>query len=445
MNNNFEKFGICFEIIKSLNDLGLIIPTKIQEKVIPHIIRRKNVLIKAPTGTGKTAAFIIPLLQLNKDIPKSGNPFILVMVPTRELAIQISDNFKKISKNLHFSITCFVGGVSEKNQIKKINKGLDIVVSTPGRLCDFIRNKIINLSNIKYFVLDEVDLILDMGFIKDISFIYNSLNKKNLQTIFLSATVPIEIKNLASKMLKNYVEENIDTQLNQNPLVKQTVFFVHKNNKKNLLLQMINKNFEKTFIVFSNYKKRTDELFKFLNLNKIKCCCLHGDKNQFSRQKALNDFKNNLVNVLIATDVAARGIDIDKVNYVVNYDIPDSLDIYIHRMGRTGRANNIGECFNICEEKDLPHIKEILKHQTNRVEVFLNENKEYENIIFHNFFDKKWLIQKDSRISKNNSLIFKQKKQKFKRLQDKGIVLSKEFANETRNWKEIKKYKKRKN
>lgn len=445
MNNNFEKFGICFEIIKSLNDLGLIIPTKIQEKVIPHIIRRKNVLIKAPTGTGKTAAFIIPLLQLNKDIPKSGNPFILVMVPTRELAIQISDNFKKISKNLHFNITCFVGGVSEKNQIKRINKGLDIVVSTPGRLCDFIRNKIINLSNIKYFVLDEVDLILDMGFIKDISFIYNFLNKKNLQTIFLSATVPIEIKNLASKMLKNYVEENIDTQLNQNPLVKQTVFFVHKNNKKNLLLQMINKNFEKTFIVFSNYKKRTDELFKFLNLNKIKCCCLHGDKNQFSRQKALNDFKNNLVNVLIATDVAARGIDIDKVNYVVNYDIPDSLDIYIHRMGRTGRANNIGECFNICEEKDLPHIKEILKHQTNRVEVFLNENKEYENIIFHNFFDKKWLIQKDSRISKNNSLIFKQKKQKFKRLQDKGIVLSEEFANETRNWKEIKKYKKRKN
>lgn len=445
MNNNFEKFGICSEILKSLNFLNLIIPTPIQEKVIPHILKGKNVLIKAPTGTGKTASFVIPLLEMNKDNKKIGKPFILVISPTRELTIQISDNFKNISKYLRFQIASFVGGISEKNQIQKINKGLDVVVSTPGRLCDFIRNKKIDLSNVSHFVLDEVDLILDMGFIKDINFIYENLNKKNLQTIFLSATIPNSIEILASKMLKKYVKEEVNIETKQKPLVKQTVFFVNKNNKKNLLLQMINKYPNDTFIIFTNYKKRADEISKFLYANQIKCKSFHGDKNQFLRQKSINDFKSKVIKILVATDVAARGIHVDNVNFVINFDIPTNSDVYIHRMGRTGRANNLGECFSICEQRDLPFMQEILKHQKNKIKVFLNENNDYKNIVFHNFFDKKWLIEKDNRISKKNSqAINKNKKYTYKVNQQKGIILSEHFADETRKWKENFKHKSKK-
>lgn len=433
MKNNFEKFGLCPEILKSLNYLNLTIPTPIQEKVIPHILKGKNILVKAPTGTGKTASFVIPLLEINKEKKKSNNPFILVISPTRELTIQISDNFKNISKNLNFKIASFLGGVNEKIQLEKIKKGLDIVVSTPGRLCDFIKNKKIDLSHVSHFVLDEVDLILDMGFIQDINFIYNSLNKKNLQTIFLSATIPFEIEKLASKMLKQYVKEEVKVESQNKVLINQTVFFVNKNNKKNLLLQIIKKFPNDTFIIFSNYKKRTDEISKFLHMNKIKSKSIHGDKNQYLRQKSINDFKNKFVNVLVATDVAARGIHIDNVNFVINYDIPNNPDVYIHRMGRTGRANNYGECFSICEYDDFDFMKVILNKQKDKIKIF-SDSSEYENITFYKSFDKKWIVEKDDRISKKN--LSKTKKNNNYTKRNQKIILSEEFANENRNWKE---------
>lgn len=446
--NNFKKFGICSDIVRSLNYLNLKTPTPIQDKVIPHILKGKNVLVKAPTGTGKTASFVIPLLELNKDIKRINKPFILVISPTRELTIQISDNFKKISKNLNFKVASFVGGVNESPQLRQIKQGVDIVVATPGRLCDFIRNKRIDLSYVSHFVLDEVDLILDMGFIKDINFIYNSLNK-NIQTIFLSATIPFEIEKLASKMLGKYIREEVKSEKENKPLINQTVFYINKNNKRDLLLQMIKRSPNSTFIIFSNYKKRADEISNFLYSQKIRSKVLHGDKDQRIRQKAINDFKNKTINVLIATDVAARGIHIDNVNYVINYDIPNNADVYTHRMGRTGRANQYGECYNICEYDDFPFMQEIIKKQKEEIKVFLNEEKWFsQNIIFHDSFNKKWLIEKDNRVSKRNEFKpttnRKNKNKKTFKPKQTSIVLSQDFANEKGNWKEQPKKKNKK-
>ncbi len=361
---SFEKLNLIKPIQKALRNKGYEIATQIQELAIPVILERKDVLGCAQTGTGKTAAFAIPILQIlnAENVSQKSKRKIrsLIVTPTRELAVQISESFNAYGKYTNLKNTVVFGGVSQRAQTDKLRRGVDILVATPGRLLDLMNQKFINLNDIKLFVLDEADRMLDMGFINDIKKIIDRLPEKR-QSLFFSATMPPEIINLANSILTNPVKIEVSPEIKTVEAIKQSVYFVSKADKKNLLIHLLqNENIESA-LVFSRTKHGADHLTRILNSVNIQADSIHGNKSQQNRQRALNNFKSKRTKVLVATDIAARGIDIQKLSHVINFDIPEYAEDYIHRIGRTGRAGLNGIALSFCDAQEKYYLKSINK------------------------------------------------------------------------------------
>ncbi len=370
---SFVQLGLIEELLKSVADQGYTTPTPIQEKAIPLILEGKDVLAGAQTGTGKTASFTLPLLQrLFQNYDPHQKPRRvrgLILVPTRELAQQVYESVIAYSQYLPFHIESIVGGASIGIQTRQLRRGCDIVVATPGRLIDHVTQRNINLSNIEVLVLDEADRMLDMGFLPDIKQVMALIPKKR-QSLLFSATVPNAIKALAAQLLNNPVEVEVAKQNATADNVSERVYGIDREYKRALLSYLIGSNNWKQVLVFVRTKHGADRLEKQLIEDGIRTAALHGDKTQGARNKALEYFKNGKVSVLVATDIAARGLDIDDLPHVINFDLPQVPEDYIHRIGRTGRAGASGEALSlVCPEEAwaLSEIEKLLKRQIPRV------------------------------------------------------------------------------
>ena len=359
---SFENLNLIKPLQTALANEGYTIPTPIQQKAIPVVLERKDLLGSAQTGTGKTAAFAVPILQILHQEKETGKQKrtikALVITPTRELAVQVGESFSVYGKHTGLKNTVVYGGVSQFPQTDKLRQGVDILVATPGRLLDLINQKYINLSHIKILVLDEADRMLDMGFIHDIKKIIAMMPEKR-QSLFFSATMPPEIVKLANTILTDPVKIEIATKTKTVEVVKQAVYFVSKPDKKNLLIHILKNENIPSALVFTKTKKGAEKVSKFLNDAKINSDAIHGNKSQGARQRALNNFKSQRTRVLVATDIAARGIDIEKLSHVFNFDIPDFSEIYIHRIGRTGRAGLGGTALSFCDSEERYYLREI--------------------------------------------------------------------------------------
>jgi ATP-dependent RNA helicase RhlE len=360
----FEDLEIIEPIIKTLKEEKYIEPTSIQEKAIPLILRGHDVLGSAQTGTGKTAAFAIPILQhLFLDTEKNNSPgkiHALIITPTRELAIQIGESFTTYGKYTGIKNTVVFGGVTQNAQTAALRRGVDVLVATPGRLLDLMDQGFIRLKDIKYFVLDEADRMLDMGFIHDIRKIITKLPEKR-QSLFFSATMPKNIVELSRKILVNPKKVEVSPVSSTAETIKQYLYYTNKSSKKDLLSYILEDQSIDQVLLFSRTKHGADKIARNLKKEKIKTAAIHGDKAQNQRQKALTQFKAGEIRVLVATDIAARGIDIDKLKYVINYDIPNIAETYVHRIGRSGRAGEEGTAISICEPEENDFIKDIEK------------------------------------------------------------------------------------
>ena len=359
----FDDLKLHPFLLKAVKDEGYINPTKIQEKAIPHILNKKDILGSAQTGTGKTAAFALPILHLmivDKNEPSFKRINVLVVTPTRELAIQIGENFTTYSKYTDINNTVIFGGVKQIKQTDKLKKGIDILIATPGRLLDLMSQGYISLKDISYFVLDEADRMLDMGFINDIKKIIDKLPRQR-QSLFFSATMPNNILKLSNSIL-NYPEKVSVHQTSATAdTVDQLIYYTNKSDKRALLTDILKNKVLSQVLIFSRTKHGADRLVKNLKKKKIAAVAIHGDKSQPQRQRALKSFKNKEVRVLVATDIAARGIDIDKLNFVINFDIPNEPETYVHRIGRCGRAGEKGQSISICEPEENIYAKDIEK------------------------------------------------------------------------------------
>lgn len=360
----FEDLKIIEPIIKALKEENYSVPTSIQEKAIPLIINRKDVLGSAQTGTGKTAAFAVPILQHlfldRKQNSSSRKIKSLVITPTRELAIQIGESFSVYGKYTGIKNTVIFGGVKQGKQTNALSRGVDILVATPGRLLDLMNQGFVRLKDVEYFVLDEADRMLDMGFIHDIRKIIAELPRKR-QSLFFSATMPNNIVELSRKILNNPIKVDVSPISSTAETINQYLYYTNKSSKKNLLLHILKDKKIDQVLLFSRTKHGADKIAKNLQKQKIETAAIHGDKSQNQRQKALKEFKNGEIRVLVATDIAARGIDIDKLKYVINYDIPNIAETYVHRIGRSGRAGDEGNSISICEPEENAYIKDIEK------------------------------------------------------------------------------------
>lgn len=368
----FKQLEIIDPILKALSDLKYATPTTIQSKAIPLILAGKDVLGSAQTGTGKTAAFAIPILQhlyLEKQLQNKAKTIkALVVTPTRELAIQIADSFTDYGKYTGLKNTVVFGGVNQNGQTQELKKGIDILVATPGRLLDLIDQKYIDLRNITHFVLDEADRMLDMGFIHDIRKIIALLPEKR-QSLFFSATMPQNIVDLSRRILKNPSKVEVSPVSSTAETIKQFVYYTNRLSKNDLLHYIITKRKINQVLVFARTKHGADRIDRFLKKKKINSAAIHGEKAQNQRQKALSQFKTGEVAVLVATDIAARGIDIDKLHFVINFDIPNVAETYVHRIGRSGRAGENGMAFSICEPEENTFIKDIEKLINQKINV----------------------------------------------------------------------------
>ncbi|MGM0497116.1 MAG: DEAD/DEAH box helicase [Bacteroidota bacterium] len=360
----FKELEIIEPILKALKDENYTKPTTIQERTIPLILNRKDVMGNAQTGTGKTAAFAIPILQhLHKDNRKNNNfrkTKALIITPTRELAIQIGESFSTYGKYTGIKNTVIFGGVNQGKQTEALRKGVDILVATPGRLLDLMNQGFIKLNDIEYFVLDEADRMLDMGFIHDIKKIIAELPAKR-QSLFFSATLPKNIVELSKKILKNPIKVEISPVSPAAETVDQYIYYTNKSKKKDLLLHILQDQNIDQALLFSRTKHGADRIARNLKNKNIKTAAIHGDKAQNQRQKSLKQFKDGTIRVLVATDIAARGIDIDSLKYVINYDLPNVAETYIHRIGRSGRAGEKGNAISICEPEENAYLKDIEK------------------------------------------------------------------------------------
>ncbi|MTG99472.1 MULTISPECIES: DEAD/DEAH box helicase [Myroides] len=360
---NFKDLNIITPILDAIEQVGYTAPTPIQKQAIPIVLDRKDIIGCAQTGTGKTASFAIPILQIlhNNEHANKGIK-ALILTPTRELAIQISDNFKLYGQNLSLKHTTIFGGVSAEKQINQVRRGCDILIATPGRLLDLINQNVVKLNQIELFVLDEADRMLDSGFIHDIKKILTKLPKKK-QTLFFSATMPTEIRKFAQSILYKPTEVNVTPVSSTAKTIEQSVYFVDKENKQELLIHLLKDKPKERILVFTRTKYGADKLVKKLLKAGIQSAAIHGNKSQNARQRALENFKTNTINVLIATDIAARGIDIDELPCVVNYELPNISETYVHRIGRTGRAGANGVAISFCDEtekKDLMNIQKLI-------------------------------------------------------------------------------------
>ena len=368
----FEDLKLEDPILKAIEKQGYTNPTPIQEQAIPILLNGHDLLGVAQTGTGKTAAFGIPILNhLLKENNTSGKRKIkaLVVTPTRELAIQIAESFTAYSQFTNLRNTVIFGGVKQSKQVASLQQGVDILVATPGRLLDLMNQGYISFSNLKYVVLDEADQMLDMGFIHDVKKIIAKLPPKR-QSLFFSATMPKSIVDLSQKMLGDFKRVTIKPQQATAEKVEQGVYFVSKNNKPKLLIHLLEGRSTDSVLVFSRTKHGANKIVKVLDKANIKSAAIHGNKSQLQRQKALGAFKDGSLKVLIATDIAARGIDVDDLALVINYDLPNVSETYVHRIGRTGRASASGIALSFCMGDERPYLKDIenlIKQQVPRM------------------------------------------------------------------------------
>lgn len=372
---SFETTNLKKELIKAVNELGYKSPTPIQRKAIPVILKQRDLLGCAQTGTGKTAAFSLPILHLMKDknIEKGKKKKIraLIVTPTRELAIQIGESFTEYGKYTPLKNSVVFGGVSQKNQTDRLQSGIDILTATPGRLLDLMNQKFINLKDIEYFVLDEADRMLDMGFINDVKKIISHLPKQR-QSLFFSATMPPEITKLAGTILSNPVKIEITPEIPVVEKIKQGVYNVPKPKKSKLLIHLLKDPAVESALVFTRTKYGADKVTRILNRSNIHAEAIHGNKSQNARQRALSNLKAKKTRVLVATDIAARGIDIDELSHVINFEIPNIPETYIHRIGRTGRAGLGGTAISLCDEEEKAFLKDIKKLVSAPIPVFDN-------------------------------------------------------------------------
>jgi ATP-dependent RNA helicase RhlE len=358
----FKELEIIPPILQAIKAENYTQPTPIQEQSIPILLKGKDLLGCAQTGTGKTAAFAIPILQhlyLNKSENKGKrNIKALIITPTRELALQIADSFTVYGKYTGVKNTVVFGGVKQNPQTDALKKGVDVLVATPGRLLDLIDQGFITLQHIQYFVLDEADQMLDMGFIHDIQRVLALLPRKR-QSLFFSATMPKAIVNLSRKILGEPQKVTIKPEQTTAEKVEQSIYFVSKKSKPKLLVHLLKSESYKSVLIFSRTKYGADKIVKVLRKAKIEAEAIHGNKSQGARQRALNGFKSGEINVLVATDIAARGIDVSGLALVINFDLPNVPETYVHRIGRTGRANAQGIAMSFCSLEEKPFLKDI--------------------------------------------------------------------------------------
>jgi ATP-dependent RNA helicase RhlE len=361
---SFEQLNLIEPINQAIKNEGYTIPTPIQERSIPLILKGKDLLGCAQTGTGKTAAFAIPMLQLLNETQKleKGRKAIkaLIVTPTRELAIQIGESFQAYGKYLTLKHTVIFGGVTQFSQTEALRKGVDILIATPGRLLDLMNQRHINLQHLQIFVLDEADRMLDMGFIHDVKKIIAVLPAKR-QSLFFSATMPLDIIKLASTILNNPVKVEVAPIIQTADLITQSVYFVDKGNKMALLLLILEDTLLSSALVFTRTKHGADKVAKILVKKGIKSEAIHGNKSQNARQKALNNFKSGETRVLVASDIASRGLDIEELSCVINFEIPNIPETYVHRIGRTGRAGVNGIAISFCDADEKAYLKDIQK------------------------------------------------------------------------------------
>lgn len=371
---SFQSLKIIEPILKSLDEQGYQNPTPIQKQSIPIVLNREDLLGCAQTGTGKTAAFAIPILQLLNE-SKSDNQKLkirsLILTPTRELAIQISESFNTYGKYLKIKNLVIFGGVSQVPQVNELKKGIDVLIATPGRLLDLFNQGHINFKSIEYFVLDEADRMLDMGFLNDVKKIIHQL-PTNKQNLFFSATMPPEIVKLSSSLLNKPKNVTVTPVSSTVEIIQQSVFFVDKGNKNQLLLHLLNTENIVTALVFTRTKHGADKVVKFLLKNNIKAEAIHGNKAQNARQRALTNFKNQTTRVLVATDIAARGIDVDNLEFVINFDLTNLPETYVHRIGRTGRAGAKGAAFSFCDHEEKAYLRDIEKLINKKIDIQSN-------------------------------------------------------------------------
>ncbi|HLZ87991.1 MAG TPA: DEAD/DEAH box helicase, partial [Puia sp.] len=367
---SFQHLNLIEPLLKALNDEGYTTPTPIQQQAIPIILERKDLLGCAQTGTGKTAAFALPLLQLLcedaagvKETTRTGGhrPVrALILTPTRELAIQIDESFAAYGKYTGLKHTVIFGGVPQHSQVQTLQRGVDILVATPGRLLDLCDQKLLHLKDIHYFVLDEADRMLDMGFINDVRKILTRLPQRK-HSLFFSATMPPEIQKLAGSILVNPSKVEVTPVSSTAEAIQQSIYFVDKKDKRSLLLHILHNHAIPTALVFTRTKHGADKVAQGLSRAGIRAEAIHGNKSQNARQRALENFKSRHTRILVATDIAARGIDIDDLTHVINFELPNVPETYVHRIGRTGRAGASGTALSFCDGEEKEYLRDIQK------------------------------------------------------------------------------------
>jgi ATP-dependent RNA helicase RhlE len=360
----FENLNLIEPILGALKTEGYTTPTPIQAAAIPLVLNRRDVLGCAQTGTGKTAAFAIPIIQLlceENVIVRGRRPIrSLILTPTRELAIQIGESFANYGKNTSLKYQVIFGGVNQHSQVASLLSGIDVLIATPGRLLDLMNQNYISLINVKFFVLDEADRMLDMGFVHDVKRIIAKLPSKR-QSLFFSATMPPAIVELADTILVNPSKVEVTPVSSTVDIINQVVYFVDKGNKRHLLLEVLKDKKIDRALIFTRTKHGADRVAKDLTRAGINAQAIHGNKTQNARQNALNNFKSRLTRVLVATDIAARGIDIDDLSHVINYELPNIPESYVHRIGRTGRAGASGIAIAFCDAEEKEYLRDIQK------------------------------------------------------------------------------------
>ena len=357
----FKDLNITEPILKAIEEKGYANPTPIQVKAIPAALTGKDILGCAQTGTGKTAAFAIPIIQHLQALKNRDKSIkTLILTPTRELALQISECIDDYAKYTQVRHGVIFGGVNQRAQVNMLHKGVDILVATPGRLLDLMNQGYIHLDNVRHFVLDEADRMLDMGFIHDIKRLLPKLPKEK-QTLFFSATMPDTIIALTNSLLKQPVKITITPKSSTVDTIEQTIYFVEKKEKSQLLISILQKSEDRSVLIFSRTKHNADKIVKILGKAGIGSQAIHGNKSQNARQSALENFKTGKIRVMIATDIAARGIDINELPLVINYDLPDVPETYVHRIGRTGRAGNLGTALTFCSQEERKLVNDIQK------------------------------------------------------------------------------------
>ena len=359
---DFESLNLCQPLLAALDEIGYVTPTPIQEQAIPLLMEGRDMLGCAQTGTGKTAAFSLPILDAMAEDPWSGKRRIrsLMLCPTRELASQIRDNIDEYARHLDIHSMVMFGGVSQRPQEKKLRKGVDILIATPGRLLDLIGQGLVDLSNVQFLVLDEADRMLDMGFIRDIRKIL-ALIPEDRQSLLFSATMPSSIVELSRDMLYEPVKIEVTPESTTVEAIEQSLMFVMKSDKRALLTHIIRDENPEKVLVFSRTKHGCNRIVKQLAADGIEALAIHGNKSQGARERALGRFRNGTLQVLIATDVASRGIDVSDISHVINLDLPNEPEVYVHRIGRTGRAGQGGITIAFCDENEGEFLRGIEK------------------------------------------------------------------------------------